>query len=381
MATVKNGYVTLNADPTVKEVQPAGVYYNYDENSIYINFKFDDTIDLSDIQQGTVLIKFNSQEKVNDLVLDLNIVLNSNTGFIVLPEEYTSLVGSHYGEVNLRYPNNSLTVGHFNMIIEKSMIETETKKIAEVYVPSFNEIVDMYNEWDKKMQEEGIGTLVEAVNLVKTYNNQTDLLYKALKPMATSENDFLNEGDQIPYGVSHSNSSYFKDFLPSGFGDGEYVTFIRINDYDSGSPVDTYIVINSATGKFWMNSSLGTDSGGYGWMQFNPEITLWENKSGQDLTGGVELKLSADKFSKIKVRARFLGTEAEFFGNKDGVTLTQTNISNTIEEIYFIEGKMKFDDVYHQTAKVEEVRSYRLTDSGLNTNDGVFYITEIVGVL
>lgn len=380
--TVKNGYVTLNADPTKKDVQPVGVFYDYDENSIYINFNFDDTIDLSNIQQGTVLIKFNAEnEKVNDLILDLNIVLNSNSGFIVLPAEYTSLVGTHYGEVNLRYPDNSLTVGHFNLMIEKSMIGAETKTIADVYVPKFDEIVDNYNEWDTQFQELGLGSLSEAIKSVNLYNNKTDLLYKALAPMTTDESTFIYEDDPIPYGISHTNSTYHRDFLPEEIGTDIPITIVRINDYNNGVPVDTYFAIDSATGQFWMKSSEQFESGGYGWMQFNPEITLWKNKSGQILTGGVELKLSAEKFSKIKVRARFLGTEAEFFGNKDGVTLTQTNISNSIEEIYFIEGRMTFDEIYHQTAKVEGVKSFKLNKSGLESNTGDFYITEIVGVL
>lgn len=149
MTTIKNSYISLNADPTKKDAQPGGVFYDYDENSVYINFNFDDTVDLKDLQSGFVCIRFNTNKKVNDLILDLKMVENANSGFVILPTEYMGLVGTHLGEVNLRYPDNSLTVGRFEMTIEPSIIGTQAKNVDDVYVPRFNETLDMYDDLKK----------------------------------------------------------------------------------------------------------------------------------------------------------------------------------------------------------------------------------------
>lgn len=384
MSSVKNSYIALNADPTKKDVQPAGVFYDYDEKSIYINFNFDDTIDLSDIQEGFVCLRFKT-EKINDLILDINFIENSNSGFVVLPEEYTTLLGTHTGEVNLKYQDNSMTVGHFEIVIEKSIVQTQAKSINDVYVPRFNETIDMYNKLREDFEGLGLGTFEDAVRAVQNNNGILQKLYPSLQGLVENNAVYVDGSDtsttcDIPYGISYGQASNFSD-LPDSISGDSNITFIRTGLNESGD--GSLLAIDSSSGQIWIKSTLSTDSySDIGWTKFTTEISLWKNKTGQILNGSqVNLSNTVDKFSRVKIRARFLGTESEFLGSKDGVVLTQTNINDSDMAVYFAEGKITFGNTYN-IARLENMRVYKVDKTGgLKASEGDFYITEIIGVL
>lgn len=378
MSTVKNSYISLTADPEKKDVQPAGVFYNYDENSAYINFDFDETIDLKEIEEGFVCIRFDTKEKVNDLILSINFEVGSNSGFIIIPKEYMNILGKHAGEVNLRYPDNSITIGHFEIEILKSLIDTQTKNVDDVYIPSFNEILDMYNGLKKQFEDLGLGTFEDAVKAVQNNNGTLTKLYPALK--GAVEDGAQESGDKVvadlPYGISVGDPDLVHG-LPDGIPKGHDLTYFTF----SGEEGRKNVLVFDYYGIWFKNVALNGHSNSK-WHKISGEITLWKDSKGKKSNNiSIPLNETPAPYSRIKVRCRFLGNEIECFGPSVGtIYLNLTNLHDSENTVYFAENTATLKDGSDQMS-FHNVRVKKITSSGgVQDSEGDIEILEVLGV-
>lgn len=389
--SVKNGYVSLNANADEKKLQEAGVYYNADVNSAYINFEFDETIDLSDADTGYCILTLNDHV----LELDLNMIDNANQAFVVLPPEYISKEGRLYGEVYLRYPQNTMMVGRFTSDIKDTLADVTSEEIANAYVPKYEEIQNQFNNFKSQFEALGLGTFEDAVKKVNAVIAAYNQIYPALKGYAEQDKSKLDKADanNLPVGIYEctnlqnapkSTNGHTVEALVWGGSENRRQT----------------ILIDSDTGEIFYKVFSSRVAGGVGaivdWMRLQGERILWSNDSGNNFSAPVSLDTSIMYFNTIRIRAKAAGNEHIFFAHVPrsiqsaaGVQVP-INISNCYDDtegadkIGFenIEATLTFDK-NGITAQLVNPRRISIKDKGyfFFEKRANILITEIAGVM
>lgn len=385
--TVKNSYIELDAEAKELKNQNAGVFYAYDENSAYINFDFNTTIDIQQADEGFVVLDFDN-EKVNTLVLDLNIINESNSAFIVLPAEYMDYVGDIYGEAYLKYPDHNLEVGKFTIHLRPSLVKTKTADIAEVYIPTFDQIKADYDGLKQQFEELGLGTFEDSVRKVNQVVAKDNTIYPAIKGYAEQERSTLDgaDADNLPVGAYECTNL---QNAPESMT-GHTIEAMTLGGSENRRQT---ILIDSDTGEMYykvFGSREGGESGALiSWMRLQSERILWKNPSGNNLYAPVQLSPNALYFNTLRIRARLRGNEHVFYGNivkgQENAGQIPINITNiwddnstiSLSESLFI---LEKDGA---SAKVINPKEVRIKNGGSVqfNEENTILITEIAGIM
>lgn len=388
--SVKNGYVKLNANADEKKLQEAGIYYNADVNSAYINFGFDETIDLSDSDTGYCILTLND----HILELDLNMIDNANQAFIILPPEYIAKEGHLYGEVYLRYPQNTMMVGRFTSDIKDTLADITSEEIANAYVPKYEEIQNKFNEFKSQFESLGLGTFEDAVKKINSVLAVYNQIYPALKGYAEQEKSTLNSADanNLPVG------SYECTDLQNAPKSMTNHTVEAVTLGGSENRRQT-VLIDSDTGEMFYKIFSSRTAGGSGavvdWMRLQGERVLWRNDSGNNFSAPVQLDTSILYFNTIRIRAKAAGNEHIFFAHvpsdipsASGVSVP-INISNCYDDTE--EGEIGFENIESTLTfdknglQAQLVNPRRVSIKGANyffaDKKNNILITEIAGVM
>lgn len=385
--TVKNGYVSLNADANVKNVQEAGIFYNADNNSAYINFNFNNSIDLKSLDYGYVILKIDNEHTHQ---LDLQLVDSSNKAFIAIPGKIIANAKHILGEVYLKYKQNTLLVGKFKTDILDSLLVDSDEDIANVYVPRYEEIQNNYNDLKRQFEELGLGTFEESVRKVITVLAKDAQIYPALKGLAEQDKTKLVDADanNLPVGIYECTGlinapenllGHTVHSLTMGGSENRRQTILI--DSDTGEMF--YRVFGSEQG--------GEDGARVNWMRLQSECILWENMGGSYFEEPVRLKTNIRMFNTVRIRAYINKIDTTFYGKVDQqtgefkLTLNTTNIYDDLSVAEWLQGDMFFIE---KGEKVQ-VKAGRIVRLHLNNNNiGVskehksyIKIVEIAGVM
>lgn len=326
--SVKNGYISLNANADTKKIQHAGVFYNADVNSAYLNFDFDKTIDLSDVTTGYTILKLNGKI----LQLDLQMIDNANRAFVILPPDYMAKKGLIYGEVYLRYPQNEIMVGAFEAEINDSLAVESTDEIAAVYVPMYQRIQDQYNDLKKQFDDLGLGTFEETVKKVNKIMADYNQYFNSIKGAFTNDKSLLDGADanNLPEGVYQCTN--LKNAPDNTVGNT--VSAMTFGGTDGRRQS---FLLDSATGRIWYKTFGSEKAGEFDskWMKVEAIVPLWKNDSGNTLEAPVELSNGGiNPFSHIRVLASTAGNRHVFYGDVDKNSIDESVVIININNIY-----------------------------------------------
>ena len=379
--SVKNGYITLNADATIKKIQHAGMFYNADVNSAYLNFDFDKTIDLSSVTMGYTILKLN--DKI--LQLDLQMIDNANRAFVILPPDYMSKKGIIYGEVYLRYPQNEIMVGAFEAEINDTLAVESTDEIANVYVPLYQQIQDQYNDLKKQFDDLGLGTFEDTVKKVNKIMADYNQYFNSIKGAFTNDKAKLDSADanNLPEGVYQCTN--LKNAPDNTLGNTVNAMTFGGTDGRRQS-----FLLDSATGKIWYKTFGSRTAGEFdsAWMKLEAFIPLWKNDSGNTLEVPVDLANGGiANFSHLRVIAAISGNRHTFFGDVWKITdnsAVNINISNIYDALNCVEideayVRFKNNGTQAYIDNPKRVRIYKDKDILFDNDPGHIEIFEIDG--
>lgn len=325
--SIKNGYTELNADPVVQPEKDMATFYSYDRNSGYLNFNFDETIDVQNIKSGFAQLRFDGGQV---LVLDLNIIDGSNSAFVMIPKEYMNLKGDIHGEVYLDYPDNNIQVGRFTTKLIPSMIDDSTPQIAEVYIPAFEQIKAQYDDLKQQFESLGLGTFEDSVKKVNQVISAANIVYPNIKGYC--END----------GVMKKNSVDVLS-LPTGVFEVTNATNIpkectnhtlEVSVISGSSGKRTVILVDTQTGLMYYRIINPSNNTPVEWTSFNSSRVIWKNDSGNNGNTLTQLDLSMKYFKRLKITVKYSGAEHIIEGkvpsdpSKMMLPLTVTNLYN-----------------------------------------------------
>lgn len=308
--SVKNGYVSLNADAKTKGIQRAGIFYNADVNSAYINFNFDDTIDLSDSTGGYCLMDIDGYT----LELELNLIDSANQAFIVIPPEYMAKKCSIYGEVYLRYPQNTIMVGCFESDIKDTLANIRSEDLASAYVPKYEEMQNDYNQFRDNFDRLGLGTFEDAVKNVNAVIATFNQIYPQMKGYALQEKAQLSNADanNLPIGAYECTGLQNAPKTMTGHT-------IEALTFGGSENRRQSILFDSDTGEMFYKVFSSRTAGGSGasvdWMRLKGERVLWSNDSGNNFSAPVRLDTSILYFKTLRIRAKAAGNEHVFYAH------------------------------------------------------------------
>lgn len=342
--SVKNGYVSLNANADEKKIQNAGIFYNADNQSAYINFVFNDSINLSNISNGFTIINIDD----NTLELELNFVEATNQAFIVIPPEYLSQTKPMYGEVYLRYPQNTMMVGKFKTEVLDTLANVRAEEVANAYVPKYEDIQNKYNDLKRQFEELGLGTFEDAVRKVNKVLAKDEQIYPALKGLAEQDKTKLTDADalNLPPGVYECVGL---QNAPENMA-GHVVHALTMGGENAKRQT---ILIDNDTGEMFYRvfdekdqANLGARAG---WMRVASEVVLYHNAYGERFTEPVQLNQSLRIFNTVRIRAYNAKRDLVFYSGvvRDGdwkATLTITSLWDDGQGITFLEGDLWFID-------------------------------------
>lgn len=383
--SVKNGYVTLNANADEKHVQQAGVFYNADINSAYLNFDFDDTINLADATMGYTILKLNGKI----LQLELQMIDNANRAFVVLPPDYIAKQGVIYGEVYLRYPQNEIMVGVFNAKINDTLAVENEDEIANVYVPMYQQIHDQYAELDKQFKDNGLGSIIETAQKVNKILADYNQYFDRIKGSFTNDKAVLDGADanNLPEGVYQcTNLTNAPDNTT-----GNTVSTMTFGGTDGRRQS---FLLDSSTGRIWYKTFGSELAGEFDskWMKIEAIVPIWKNDSGNTMEAPISLQGTGgvEPFSHIRVIASTQGNRHVFYGdvnqtnvNQSSVTINITNIYNDLTYMEVNEAVLKFIEE-GTSMYLDEQKRVRIKNGGGTTFDnekGHIRIFEVDGII
>lgn len=383
--SVKNGYITLNANADYKKVQHAAVFYNADVNSTYLNFDFDDTINLAEATMGYVILTLN--EKI--LQLELQMVDNANRAFVVLPPDYIAKPGKIYGEVYLRYPQNEIMVGAFDAEIFDTLEVQSEDEIANVYVPLYQQIKDEYDALDQQFKENGLGSIIETAQKVNKILADYNQYFDRIKGAFTNDKAVLDGADanNLPEGVYQcTNLTNAPDNTT-----GNTVSAMTFGGTDGRRQS---FLLDSATGRIWYKTFGSELAGEFDskWMKIEAIVPIWKNDSGNTMEAPISLQGTGgiEPFTHLRVIASTKGNRHVFYGdveqsnvNQSSVTINITNIYNDLTYMEVNEAVLKFTDEGTKMY-LDEQKRVRIKNGGNITFDnekGHIRIFEVDGII